>query len=269
MSIDERGHAAATEIRRATASGVDTATMLEALHRRRRTRVVVSVVAAVAACAAVVAAVLVAHNQTSKQGLQPATQQSTHQATPPGKPCGASVVCLGAHHFVIDLRVPVTITLPGNFKRQVVVTGPHSFDVYFNGTGVSVLEDAVPVRYDGSWTRDPAAGRTAESVAHWLATRPFLTNTDVHRVSVGRLVGWHVTGELRRGAVLPASKIIGPVAPAFAVDGGTTGYRPGLIGDYTLVNVPGAGVTAIWSWSADGKSPIPDNRAFIEGLSFG
>jgi hypothetical protein len=174
--------------------------------------------------------------------------------------------------LVIDLRTPVTITLPAGFNRHVNVEGSQLFEAYPKrhfGTGVSVMENAVPVKYDGSWSRDPGAGSTAASVARWLSTRPFLTDTTVNRVSVGNLTGWQVTGDLRRGAALPASKEIGPVAPTFAVPGGTAGYRPGLSGNYTLVDVPGAGVTVIWSWSANGRSPIPDDHDFIDGLSFG
>jgi hypothetical protein len=279
MSIDERGRAAAAELRRATAGGTDPASMLKALHRRRRNRTVGSVAVAVAACVAVAIGLLVAHGQTSNRGSQPATQHSTHQrhsthqTTPPGKRCGAYVTCLGGRRFVVNLRVPVTLTLPTNFNRKMNVAGPHNLEAYIShpfGTGVSVEENAVPVKYDGSWTRDPAAGNTAESVAHWLSTRPFLTDTTLNRVSVGNLSGWRVTGDLKRGAVLPATKHIGWVAPTFAdEDGGTAGYRPGLTGAYTLVDVPGAGVTVIWSWSANGKSPIPDDHQFIDGLSFG
>ena len=272
MSIDERGRAAAAEIRRASASGVDPTTILTALHRRRRHRTVGTLVAAVAACLAIVAALLVAHNQVTKRGSEPATPPTTHRTTPPGRQCGALVTCLGGRRYVIDLRVPVTTTLPANFKRDFHAAGPHLLEAYrkhFNATGVSVMEDATPVKYDGSWTRDPEAGRTAASVAHWLATRPFLTNTTVNRVRVGRLAGWQVKGDLKPDAALPASKIIGSVAPTFAADDGTDGYRPGLTGDYTLVDVPGAGVTVIWSWSFNGESTLRGNQAFIDGLSFG
>ena len=272
MSIDERGRAAAAELRRVTAGVADPASMLKALHRRRRSRTIGAAVVAVVACVAVAIAVLVARTQTGNRGFQPATQHTTHRTTPPGKRCGAYVTCLGGRRFVVNLRVPVTLTLPTDFNRRLNVSGPHNVEAYLShpfGTGVSVMEGAVPVKYDGSWTRDPQAGRTATSVAHWLSARPFLTNTAVNRVSVGKLAGWRVTGDLKRGAALPATKHIGWVAPTFATDDSTMGYRPGLIGAYTLVDVPGAGVTVIWSWSANGKSPVPDDRRFVDGLSFG
>ena len=49
-----------------------------------------------------------------------------------------------------------------------------------------------------------------------------------------------------------------------------SGYRPNLTGQYTLLDVPGAGVTVIWSWTLNhGNQVLAANQAFIDGLSFG
>jgi hypothetical protein len=88
---------------------------------------------------------------------------------------------------------------------------------------------------------------------------------------VGGRPAWHVTGDLKPGAALPAPKATGNVAPTFGrAYSDSMGYRPGLTGQYTLLDVPGAGVTVIWSWTVDHRDRVlAANQAFINGLSFG
>jgi hypothetical protein len=48
------------------------------------------------------------------------------------------------------------------------------------------------------------------------------------------------------------------------------GYRANLTGQYTLLDVPGAGVTVIWSWTLNHDDhALAGNQAGIDGLSFG
>jgi hypothetical protein len=62
------------------------------------------------------------------------------------------------------------------------------------------------------------------------------------------------------------------VAPTFLIDGNRhMAYAPNrdLIGEYTLVDVPGAGITVIWSWSVGhGQKALAGNQAFIDTLVF-
>ena len=113
----------------------------------------------------------------------------------------------------------------------------------------------------------PKAGRTAESVARWLARGPFLEDTRLTATTLGGLSAWHVTGSLKAGARLPAIKA-GNAAPTFRTTGsGQAAYGPLLSGEYTLVDVPGAGVTVVWSWTMSGEDLTP-NQAVIHSLSF-
>ena len=132
------------------------------------------------------------------------------------------------------------------------------------------MEGAVPVRDDSSWTRDPAAGTTAASVAQWLAGRAFLQNTSIVRTRVGSLQAWRVTGSLRPGAPLPASKGDFTVGPTFKNDAATAGFATNLTGDYTVLDVPGVGLTVIWSWTTqpDDRSILDDSQATVDGLAF-
>ena len=76
-----------------------------------------------------------------------------------------------------------------------------------------------------------------------------------------------MTGSLKPGARLPATKA-GNAAPTFRTTGsGQAAYGPLLSGEYTLVDVPGAGLTVVWSWTLSGEDLTP-NQAVIDSLSF-
>ena len=77
---------------------------------------------------------------------------------------------------------------------------------------------------------------------------------------------------LKPGAKLPADKApVGFVAPTFAGPGDChAGHGAHLFGTYTLVAVPGAGVTVVWSWTIEkNHAVIAGNQSLIDGLSFG
>jgi hypothetical protein len=273
MTIDDLARAAASDVRRAAAADVDADLMLQALHRRRRSQNAVSVVAAAAACISIVlvGAVVVMHQQVQHQVSAP-----TVTATPTNDdPCAdAGVTCLGGNRFRVALPVPVTLSMPADFGDLSHVT-PSTLEVYRNdvgSTGVSVVENAWPVKNDASWLRDSAAGRTAASMATWLSKRPFLVGATVTPTTVGGREAWRVSGRLRHGAALRAEKgDNGPVAPTFGNrENIEMGYNQTLVGDYTLLDVPRAGVTVIWSWTLDHpRTELRDNQALVDSLTFG
>jgi hypothetical protein len=272
MTIDELGRAAAAEVRAGAETAVDTGIMLHRLHRMRHRRTAGSIVGVLAVAAAVVVgSAVISHHTDAQSYPKPATTRTLPST---GICADPEVRCLGANRFrFVDLPVPITLTLPADFQRDFtvrteVIEGARS-DI--DTTGVSVNERAVPVRYDRSWTRDPSAGTTAASMARWLSQRPFLIHTTLTRTTVGGRPAWHVTGDLKPGASLPAPKERGNVAPTFGRDyNDSMGYRADLTGQYTLLDIPGAGVTVIWSWTVDhGNHALIANQAFIDGLSFG
>ena len=60
------------------------------------------------------------------------------------------------------------------------------------------------------------------------------------------------------------------VAPTFASGPAKAGYSPALTGEYTLLDVPGGGVTVIWSWNDNHNGQaLAGNQAYIDTLSFG
>ena len=273
MTVDELGRAAAAAARDNASRVVTPVLLLDRLHRmQRRRRAVGVVVGALVAVAAVTAGGLLVRDDRAASPAPPATQQSS---APSGLCANPLVRCLGGGRMrLAGLPAPIDLSLPSNFQAQLDV-GPHSVTVYRNDlstTGVVVTENAVPVRYGPvAWTRDPTAGTTAQSMAQWLSTRPFLTNTRLTRTTVAGLHAWHVSGDLERGAALPAPKVNGNVAPTFgSAYNDSFGYRKNLNGDYTLVDVPGAGVTVIWSWTMNHPDlALAANQTFIDTLAFG
>lgn len=263
MSIDELGRAAAAEARRAAANGVNAMSMLEELRRRSRLRTMGAIGLAVAVCAAVVFSVLLARS-AKPSAVGPAHTGPTSPSTP----------STTSPPMRVGLPLPVTIHAPANFREHTNQFGTSCVEAYrkdVNGTGVTVMENARPERYDNSGSRDPSAGVDAESMAQWLSSRPFLTHTSVKQVYIDGIgSGWRVTGDLKSGARLPAEKSgTGPVAPTFADDGCTAGYGRELYGSYTLYD-RGPGVTVIWSWTNEkNHALIAGNHAFIDGLRFG
>jgi hypothetical protein len=258
VNIDELARSAATAARSIAADSIDSTAMLARLHRTRRNRSVASIVTIVVIAVAAAIGALVAR---TSGGDNSAPAVSAHT-----RPC-ARAAC---HHVV--LTVPVTFTLPRNFQpgfEQQSLDGVEVYRADVETTGVSVAENAIPVRDDYSWARDPAAGTTAKSVAIWLSKRPFLQHTAVIATQVGGLPAWRVSGQLKPGARLRAHKNYEPVAPTFIDGAAQMAYSPSLLGEYTLVDVPGAGITVIWSWSLNhGQKALAGNQAFIDTLAF-
>lgn len=274
MSIDDLARAASAEARK-VARDVDVVTRLQELHRTRRRRNLVSTVAAVlvGTVALVGGGFLLARNPHDPTGSG---------VTPPassGKPSGdnpcsdPAISCLGANRFRVALRVPVTVTLPDSFQGAFSLLGRGVLEDYrtdVGTTGVTILEDATPVKDDATWSRDPAAGKTAQSAATWLVNRPFFVHATITQTTVGGRTAWRVSADLKPGAPLPAYKSGSAVGPTFVAGPATAAVGAHLVGEYTLLDVPGAGVTVIWSWSQNhGTQLLSGNRVYVEGLSFG
>lgn len=259
--LDERGSAATVVLRSSATRGLDAEDMLGRLRQSARRRAVARGLTA----ALVVVLVLgltwsVSLRDPTTAGV-PATGGSrslvpdggTQTADSADGPCERpDLECLGDRRLRALTARPLTFTVPPTFWLDAVV-GPESFEVYRNDTeltGVTVLQGAIPVRYDDSWRRDRSAGTSAAQMAQWLAARPFLRSAHVSPRTVAGRRAWDVTGVLRRHAELPAAKPgDAPVAPTFRAGSVRAGVAPGLRGAFTLVDQAGGGVTVIWSWT--------------------
>ena len=273
MTIDELAHAAATDARRHAGRDIDPSNALRQLHRARHRRSVATAlsVVVVGALAVVAGGAVVAHQRTGAVVVPPLAS-----LTPSTDPqCSVTgITCLGPGLYRLALPVPVTVAVPPSFEGATIALGDDAAEDYRNDvtghTGVTVFEKAVPVRYDNTWSRDATAGTTARSMTTWLSKRPFLTHTSITPTSVGGRPAWRVAADLKPGVDLPASKNNESAAPTFGGAVWNAAYTPSLRGSYTLLDVPGAGVVVIWSWTLD-KDPqaLVGNQEFIDGLTFG
>jgi hypothetical protein len=273
VSIDELARAAASDARRVAAFDLNAGEKLDQLRRTHRARRLGSIVAVIVAVALTASGIAIANRHGAHPVSQPAASPTASPAPTNPPPCSDRVVqCLGHDRFRVNLTEPVVLTLPDNFQGDFALLAPGTLEDYRNdvtSTGVTILENAVPVKYGRLWSRDPAAGTTAESMATWLSTRPFLSRTKLTPTTVGGRSAWRVTGTLKRDAHLPADKGGTAVAPTFTNGPVFEGYGRKLSGEYTLLDVPRAGVTVIWSWTLSHPTrELIDNLPYIAGLSF-
>lgn len=260
--IDRLGSAAAADLQRDLAAGLDPDDMLRRMHRSRVRRTHALGATAAAAVLVVGSAVgLVAGNGSSATPLPPADTPA------PGveRGCAEGATCPGGARLRLDLPRLVEVDMPPGFTL-----GAHSADLLREDVhaGASLLLDVVPVAYAADWRRAPGAGRTARSMAHWLAARPFLRDAHVEQQTLQGVTAWTVTGELRPGAKEPARRTEGtPLAPALRSAYVKAGWSRLIASQFTLVDQSGGGVSAIWSWAwGEPDSVLPGNQPAVDAL---
>jgi hypothetical protein len=268
MSIDELGRTAAADARRKATQEVDPKMMLQQLHRTHRNRNLVAVGVAVAAVA-VGATLLVRSDVLSADNQQPGVH-----APSPAPFCPDGATCLGGNRYRVALPVPVTISLPSNFRNQEFNNiGTQAVENYRNdvNAGVTVMERVEPVKPDDSITRDPSGGSTAHAMAVWLSHRPFVVGARVTSTTVDGMPGWTVSATMRPGTRATAQIGAERGVPTFADNASRSWFGPNLTSaDYTLLDLPGGGVALIWSWTLDhNPAALAGNAGYVQGLSFG
>ena len=278
--IDDLGRTAVDDLRRTVGDGLAPDDMLQRLHQARRRRGIAGVTSFAVVVLLVVAVALTGTGvgrdtvTTPPAGTRTPTSEATDSdATLSPEVCATPrVTCLGGRRVQVDLPVPVRLTVPDSFVGRLQLWGRNAVEDYRVGVdrvGVTVLEDARPVVYDDSWETDPSAGRTARSVARWLADRPFFSQAVTTRITLDGLPAWRVTPTVRPGAAMPVTKGDFPAAPTFAGTAVTITSSPDVPAEYVLVDVPGAGLTVIWSWSyGHGPTVLAANRAYVDALRF-
>jgi hypothetical protein len=157
--------------------------------------------------------------------------------------------------------------------RSGLAQGAVTFYRLDGHSGLNVFEHAHAVRSDDISEADPSGGTTAREMARWIATRPFVAPTSVTRTSVGGRPAWRVVATLRPGARLTSTWDAGRIAPLlFDIPPAGSWLSGSVLGEMTLLDLPGGGVTAIWSWSNTGDlaaATADDVHAFIAQLRFG
>ena len=135
--------------------------------------------------------------------------------------------------------------------------------------GLAVLEGVLPAKNQA----DPAAVpgiSTAESFAKWIARRLFLSASPVRTGHVDGNPAWIVDVEVPAG--LPAGPATCaqtfPCYPVLLQGTWVSGAWHLVAGRYTVLDLPGAGVTVLWSWAINGADipkPVDD---LVETIRF-
>jgi hypothetical protein len=281
VTLDELAEVATRDLATATGRGLSPDTMLARLHRARHRRTAVVSVAAAAVLAVTVAGVgaAVGRDGATPSPRPPAAGLRTPTDQTDDNPCEQPLITCphgGGHWVRVALIDPVELSsTTSDFEAYPRIFSVDLLDAYRTGvtynSGFTVVERAVPVRNTSQWSRAPAAGSTARSIATWLAHRPFLQPTTAVPVSLGGRPAWRVRTVLRDGSRMTASRNDEPVAPLFRnPTGARVGVAPDLPGEITLLPSPaGHGVIAVWSWTLSPRaSVLVGSRLMIGSLHF-
>ncbi len=263
MNIDEIARRAGRDLRESM--HVDVYAALEEVQRvaprRRRARALVAVAAAALILLLVVGAAQLMGNPPNQAG-GPAGRPSSvpsERVQQPAVGCNNPLItCHGRRTYTVDLRVPVTWTLPPRFGAPY--SGSSPTDTYVEtylldssgGVGIAqhvsaAAEEAVPQAV-------PAIG-TAEALADWIAERPFLASSAVRETELAGLPAWTVEVEVRPGLPEGPATCSSRIAcyPVLFVPSGSSGWVAGawegMTSRYTVLDLPSSGVMVVWSWT--------------------
>lgn len=270
MTLDTRARRAAAQAHETVLGVAPASTLPEVLHPPRSRRV-----AGLAAAALLVALVGGAGYAVDRAvtgdgpSRRPAPAVSPHSAE-----CAPLITCLGGRAYAVGLGVPVRLELPRGWQAEI-----NTFDGAGDGLevyaglqrGVTLFEAPTPVRNRPDWRADPNAGATAESIARWLALRPFLRDSRATPIQIGSQRAWRVKAVLAPGARLRATRgMAQPVAPLFKGNVATSVLTWDMTAEFVVGTMPDGRPWVAWAWSVNSQQPAPpDPTRFLASLRFG
>ncbi len=283
MTIDDRARAAGARLRSEASLGADLDTSFQALldtvHRRQRTRLI-AVAAAVSLIVGGLTFGLTSMWRATEAGpadhSKPAVSSSAIS-------CGLAYFTCTGQRITVNMAVPFSWSPSSHFDpylhyvpdrtdtRLLLVQSDRS-DSGVRG-GVTVLEDVEPLKYTRLTVEDTTAGKGANALAAWLSRRPYLDTSPPRQTSVDGLHAWTVQARLKRARQQgPSTCNYGFVCAAlFAArdgEGAFLGIWNDLVGNYTFVDVPGAGTTVIWSWTFGDSAALAGNQPLVNSIRF-
>lgn len=270
MSLDQRGREAGLATRLAAASSTDAARGLVDLRRRHGRRRATAQASTVAVLLAVVAAaVLLVRGSTA-----------TVQPVDPVPTCAASV-CRGSGTYAVDLRVPLTWTVPQGWEQHLAGNSVAARPVGSQGRSpLVVLEDVRGGDY-ASQAKDPG---DAASIAEWMRLSPELGVSDVRTTTLAGLPAIHLTVRPTTGYLLFGTKLPIPVddqldtawfvdQPSFDISGYLGKEEvyvatPGERTDVWLLDAAPGTATAVVAPSSDDPQVVEGQQLLLGSLSF-
>jgi hypothetical protein len=209
-------------------------------------------------------------------GITPSPTVSSAANDLAAAPCDQLQVCLGRNAYALHITIEFTFILPNGWTSRDHGGSDADFFSAQRGYGVSVAEDLAPAGM--------GSGVTAESVARWLAARPFLVSSAVTRTSlVGkdggivphRLTAWQVDVHLKPdqqagGHCLPDGSQ--PCVPLLLTE--QRGFRSeGMWGNewirWIFLDLPDGQPAAVFIWDfANHAALTPTARQLINSMVF-
>lgn len=284
MSIDQIARAAGAELRDEVLSTIDCGTHLNQLHSTVRRRRHLQLTAAAGALIAVAGGVgwLVAStlDRTEAPPTSPRPTTSQTQGT-----CDiVYFTCSPDGSIRADLPVAVTWSPTNTFKRQLEYEVNAAGNALLNvqadrrhaAASVVVLESAKPARPNRLASVDRTVPPNAQAYAAWVASRPYLVTSEVTQTKVDGRQAWTVdvrNAPTKRGQQLPYGCSGGyyrctPIVRTGHAAVTIAGQMDGMLSRFTFVDVPGAGVTTIWSLTFDKPSDLTVNQDIVDTISF-
>jgi hypothetical protein len=271
MNIDDMARRAGQDLRERVR--VDVQAALEEFQRvaprRRRAHVVVGAVA-VASLVLILAGAAQWLGTGVTRSDDPVDRPTEPPFSSPSAPAtgigcqNARITCDGGRSYTVHLDVPMTWELPPGFGAPYSGAGPTSgfIETYLDGhrAGVSVFQHVAAAALKASADRVSSV-RTAEEFVNWVASRPFLSSSTVRAGEFDGRPAWSVEVEVPPGAPdgpgTCNSQI--PCYPIMALADGDrlwiAGTWEGMTGRYTALDLPGSGITVVWSWSFGSHIP--------------
>ena len=280
MSFEEVARRAGHDLREARGVDVEAAfaEFQRAVPRRRRAH-------RTAAMCGIAAALIVA--MAGSRWLMPDGSRNTQPApqpvettAPPTVDTGSGsgcdhrwVDCHGGRHYTVWLTVPMDWTIPHEFEAPYSGAAPttsrvETYTQTAGGGGVTVLEN-VSAATSEPFPAAVSAVVSAESFANWLTGRPFFSSSQLHTGRIDGRPAWIVD------AVVGPGEPAGPAScnrttacyPTMLQGDHVIGAWAGLTSRYTILDLPGAGITVVWSWGLDGEVP-PAAVKVTDGIRF-
>ena len=279
MSFEDTARRAGHDLREANTPDIEAALaeFQRAVPRRRRAHAGGAMLSVAAALVIAVAATrwLV---PDGPQNVQPAPQpQVTTAATPQiisGDGCSYTLItCHGGRRYTVALRVPMDWTLPREFEAPYSGGKPttrlvETYSLTGAPGGVTVLQD-VRAATNQQVPGPVLTVGSAKAFAQWLADRSFLSTSQVHTSTVAGRPAWSVDAVVKPGqppGQASCTRMI-DCYPIMLVDDRVVGTWEDMTNRYTVLDVPGAGITVLWSWGLKGELP-PTADDLISSIRF-
>ena len=286
MNLDDVARRASRELREVVSAETapDFSEFQHLATSRRRTRIALAAAILAVLLGAVTGATQWLDSGSGRRSGEPAhevsptTLQETTAAADQFGCLHPRITCgPGQQMYGVDLDVDLTWKLVHDFGAPYSGSGPT--DTFVESyladrqAGVSVFEQ-VQVAAQQRSPRPLADIRTAQEFITWVSERPYLQASSVRRTTLSGQPAWTVDVRVPHDAAAGPGRCINHAAchPVIYQAGAGSPWIAGLWGGmtarYTAIDLDGAGITVVCSWSFEGQIPWESDE-MVEWIHFG